>query len=95
MSDNIRVAAKIKPPFTDVDYKEIDTLCESLIMTCEKMRSDSPSVYARNTASDIIDMIVDLKIDMSSFGNKHAQQLDADGFVTIKSKPDERVAHEQ
>ena len=95
MSDNIRVAAKIKPPFTDVDYKEIDALCESLIMTCEKMRSDSPSVYARNTASDIIDMIVDLKIDMSSFGNKHAQQLDADGFVTIKSKPDERVAHEQ
>jgi predicted phosphohydrolase len=59
------------------------------------MRSDSPSVYARNTASDIIDMIVDLKIDLSSFGEKHAQQIDADGFVTIKSTPYERVAHEQ
>jgi hypothetical protein len=95
MSKKIKVAAKIEPPFTDMDYKEIDVLCESLIMTCSKMRDDSPSVYARNTASDIIDMIVDLKIDLSSFGDKHAQQLDADGFVTIKSKPDERVAHEQ
>jgi RNase adaptor protein for sRNA GlmZ degradation len=40
-------------------------------------------------------MIVDLKIDLSSFGEKHAQQIDADGFVTIKSTPYERVAHEQ
>lgn len=95
MNDRIKVAANIKAPFTDMDYKEIDALCESLIMICGKMRDDSPSVYARNTASDIIDMIVDLKIDLSSFGEKHAQQLDADGFVTIKSTPDERVAHEQ
>lgn len=95
MNDKIKVAANIEAPFTDVDYKEIDALCENLIITCERMRSDSPSVYARNTASDIIDMIVDLKIDLSSFGEKHAQQLDADGFVTIKSTPYERVAHEQ
>ncbi len=101
MSDSIRVAAEIKPPFTDVDYKEIDALCESLIMACDKMRDDSPSAYARKTASDIIDMIVDLKIDMSEFGDKHAQQLDADGFVTIKltnaltgASPDEREVHE-
>ena len=95
MNKKIMVAAKIEPPFTDIDYKEIDALCENLIMICGKMREDSPSVYARNTASDIIDMIVDLKIDLSSFGDKHAQQLDDDGFVTIKSTPDERVAHEQ
>jgi len=101
MSKKINVAAKIETPFTDVDYKEIDALCENLIMTCDKMRDDSPSAYARKTASDIIDMIVDLKIDMSEFGDKHAQQLDADGFVTIKltnaltgAFPDEREVHE-
>lgn len=93
-TDKIQVKATIEVPFTDQDYEEIDSLCEVLIIYCEKMRENNSSCYAKRTASDIIDMIVDLKIDMSDFAQEHAQKIEGDGFVTMVGKAEEEAPYE-
>ena len=92
--DQIQVNATIEPPFTDQDYEQIDSLCEALIVHCERMRESNSSLYTKRTASDIIDMIVDLKIDMSDFAQKHAQKIEGDGFVTVVGKAKEGTPYE-
>jgi len=83
MKQKLSVIGKIEPPFTDVDYREIDVLCEKLIETCQLMQNRTASVYAKNTASDIIDVLVDIKVDVEEHGKKHAAKMDDDGFVTL------------
>ncbi len=68
MKQKLSVIGKIEPPFTDVDYREIDVLCEKLIETCQQMQNRTASVYAKNTASDIIDVLVDIKVDVQEYG---------------------------
>jgi len=49
-------------------------------------------VYAKNTASDIIDVLVDIKVDVQEHGKKHAAKMDDDGFVTLdKEQPHGRA----
>jgi hypothetical protein len=86
MKQKLSVIGKIEPPFTDVDYREIDVLCEKLIETCQLMQNRTASVYAKNTASDIIDVLVDIKIDVQEHGKKDAQKMDDDGFVTLEKE---------
>lgn len=82
----VKVIADIKTPFTNKDYEEIDALCEVLITHCGVTRENSKSHWVKLTASDLIDMMVDLKIDMGEFGKKHAKETEADGFITMTGK---------
>lgn len=82
----VKVIADIKTPFTKKDYEEIDALCEVLITHCGVTRENSKSHWVKLTASDLIDMMVDLKIDMGEFGKKHAKETEADGFITMTGK---------
>jgi len=86
----VKVIADVKAPFTEKDYEEIDALCEVLITHCGVTRENSKSHWVKLTASDLIDMMVDLKIDMADFGKKHAKETEADGYITINGTTPER-----
>lgn len=74
----INVAAKVTGPYSTEDCEQIDALCERLLEACEAFREASTSCHAKSAASDLIDLIVDIKIDVREYGKKHAGMGDAD-----------------
>jgi tRNA A37 threonylcarbamoyladenosine dehydratase len=90
VASGLKIEANVKTPFTKKDYEEIDAMCEVLITHLNVTRDNSSSHWVKLTASDIIDVMVDLKIDMAEFGKKNAMETEADGFVTITGTTPER-----
>jgi len=93
-ASGLKVRANVKTPFTKKDYEEVDAMCEVLITHLSVTRENSSSHWVKMTASDIIDVMVDLKIDMAEFGKKNAKETEADGFVTVTDITPERKPNE-
>ena len=65
------VSANIRSPFTTEDYAEIDELCEVLLDACTKKLGAQKASHARHLTNDIMDILVDIKIDVKEFEEKN------------------------
>jgi len=78
--EKVSVSATIKTPFTTQDVQVIENLCEDLISMIQENIGRYESVYARNTAEDILDCLIDIKVDISEWGKSNATLMHDDGF---------------
>ena len=68
--DDIKVANLIRPPFDEADCAEIESLCEKLIEVIEREKKGMSSCTAKQSADDIIDTLIDVKVDTRDFLKK-------------------------
>lgn len=57
----------IRPPFDEADLQSVQALCEELIECVEQRKKKMGSKTALATADDIIDILIDIKIDAETF----------------------------
>lgn len=62
----------------DVDF--LNGLIESLVERCEMGKATTPSQFTRETIDDMIDVLIDMKIDLNDWGKQHAVLMHDDGF---------------
>lgn len=81
---NVKVIGKVKCPISKQDYEIMDKLCEVLIKTCDDfIKSHDDNVWVRTTAHDISDVLIDIKVDLKEYGDKHGYD---DNILNIVAK---------
>jgi len=89
MTDRIISKNTVRMPMTTQDVSDITNLCETLIERIQSGSAGWDSVFAKQTAEDLMDVIIDLKVDIADWGEKEAVQMHDDGFcdpITIGEK---------
>ena len=67
-------------PMTTQDVTDITNLCETLIERIQSGSAGWDSTFAKQTAEDLMDVIIDLKSDIADWGEKEAVLMHEDGF---------------
>lgn len=80
MAEIIKRETSVRCPMTTDDIRNINNLCETLIDAITSGSAGWDSVFAKQTAEDMKDVIIDLKIDMRDWGDKNAVVMHEDGF---------------
>lgn len=80
MVRKLHVSGRIRTPMTTQDVDFLNGLIESLVERCELGKTTTPSQFAKETIDDMIDVLIDMKIDLNDWGRSHAQTMHDDGF---------------
>jgi len=80
MNDLITPVQKVRTPMTKQDVDALTGLCERLIQDVQSVTNDWQSVFAKQSAEDIMDVIIDLKVDLQTWGDENAVLMHEDGF---------------
>ena len=63
----IKTKHEIRPPFTSDEIRSMQEMTEGLIEQVTKYTSGENSQAIKNFANDMIDVLVDVKIDLEKF----------------------------
>lgn len=80
MPELIKTNNSVRAPFTTQDVRDIENLCEDLIKKIQTESGGWESVFAKQTAEDLMDVIIDIKADLSAWGKEKAVLMHDDGF---------------
>jgi hypothetical protein len=71
----------IRTPLTTEDVRVLTLLCEDLIQRVQMTTAGWASVFAKQSAEDIMDVLIDLKVDLEEWGDREAEVMHEDGFL--------------
>ena len=76
----VGVSQTVRMPMTKQDVADITNLCEELIERIQSGSAGWDSIFAKQTAGDLMDVIIDIKVDIAEWGEKEAVLMHDDGF---------------
>jgi hypothetical protein len=82
MKAEIKTKQGVRTPLTTDDVRNIHNLCEELIDIIVERKKTWVSTFAQQTAEDIMDVLIDIKVDIDDWGAAHAEEMHDDGFLS-------------
>ena len=65
---------------TTQDVTHINEMLETMIGVAQQAEANTKSEFAKDTINDIVDVLIDCKIDLQDWGKENATLMHDDGF---------------